>query len=214
MKRILMTLTVLAVGLSVTVFSIENHSAAAQNTGTSVRAQKRQQKHQQWENEMAAFRQRSEKDRQLEGIVDSLSSVQANASVRNRDFVLEAESVSFRNGTRILVNSITNFVSLKGDRAVVQLTSDSAVSGPNGIGGVTVNGNASDLEITTDRKGGTRMTMNVTGIGISAQVEIYIYPESNRATATIYPNFNSNTVWLQGKIVPYDNSKVYEGRSL
>jgi hypothetical protein len=39
-------------------------------------------------------------------------------------------------------------------------------------------------------------------------------PGSNNASATIYPNFNSNTVWLQGNIVPYENSGVIEGSSL
>jgi hypothetical protein len=52
------------------------------------------------------------------------------------------------------------------------------------------------------------------GIGINAQVEIYMTPGTNRASATIYPNFNSNTVWLQGNIVPYENSDVFEGSSL
>jgi hypothetical protein len=58
------------------------------------------------------------------------------------------------------------------------------------------------------------MSMNVMGIGINAQVEVYMYPGTNSATATVYPNFNSNTVWLQGDIVPYENSDVFEGSSL
>jgi hypothetical protein len=56
--------------------------------------------------------------------------------------------------------------------------------------------------------------MNVMGIGINAEVEIYMTPGTNRATATVYPNFNSNTVWLDGTIVPYDSSDVIEGSSL
>ena len=56
--------------------------------------------------------------------------------------------------------------------------------------------------------------MNVTGIGINAQVEIYMFPGTNQASATVYPNFNSNTVWLSGTIVPYENSNVFEGMSL
>ena len=50
--------------------------------------------------------------------------------------------------------------------------------------------------------------------GINAQIEIYMSPGTNSASATIYPNFNSNTVWLSGKIVPYENSDVFEGMSL
>jgi hypothetical protein len=41
-----------------------------------------------------------------------------------------------------------------------------------------------------------------------------MYPNTNSATAVIYPNFNSNTVWMQGNIVPYENSNVIEGSSL
>lgn len=66
----------------------------------------------------------------------------------------------------------------------------------------------------TDKKGGITYTINVMGVGINAQVDIYMFPGSNSATATIYPNFNSNTVWLQGNIVPYENSNVIEGSSL
>jgi hypothetical protein len=77
-----------------------------------------------------------------------------------------------------------------------------------------VDGTVSDFQITTDKKGRTTMSMNVMGIGINAQVEVYMYPGTNSATATVYPNFNSNTVWLQGDIVPYENSDVFEGSSL
>ncbi|MBR5274806.1 MAG: DUF4251 domain-containing protein, partial [Bacteroidales bacterium] len=63
-------------------------------------------------------------------------------------------------------------------------------------------------------KGRITFSMNVTGIGINAQVEIYMYPNSSQAYATVYPNFNSNTVWLRGTIVPYENSSVIEGSSL
>ena len=66
----------------------------------------------------------------------------------------------------------------------------------------------------TDKKGRVTYTMNVMGVGINAQIEIYMVPGSNNASATIYPNFNSNTVWIEGNIVPYENSDVIEGSSL
>jgi hypothetical protein len=52
------------------------------------------------------------------------------------------------------------------------------------------------------------------GIGINAQIEIYMVPGTNQASATIYPNFNSNTVWMSGEIVPYESSDIFEGTSL
>jgi Fe-S cluster assembly ATPase SufC len=97
---------------------------------------------------------------------------------------------------------------------VVQISPSNFASGPNGVGGVTVDGMITGQKVMTDSKGRITFSMNVMGIGINAQVEIYMYPNSNRASATVYPNFNSNTVWLDGTIVPYESSDVIEGSSL
>ena len=193
-------------------------SAIAQNTygldDSNARATKRHKAMSSWHQDMAEFRARSASDRQLNALADSLAYVQSKAALKNQDFVLEATSVTFKNGTTAFVNSTTNFISLKGNKAVVQISPSSFASGPNGVGGVTVEGNVTDLQIMTDRRGRTTLSMNVMGIGINAQVEVYMYPGTNRASATVYPNFNSNTVWLQGNIVPYENSNVFEGNSL
>lgn len=208
MRKIILTLMVLSAGLS----------AIAQNTygldDSNARATKRQKAMSAWHKDMAEFRARSAQDRMLNDLADSLAYVQGKAALANRDFVLEAESVTFKNGTTAFVNSTTNFISLKGNKAVVQISPSNYASGPNGVGGVTVEGSVSGLEIRTDKKGRTTLTMNVMGIGINAQVEVYMYPDTNSATATVYPNFNSNTIWLQGTIVPYENSNVFEGSSL
>lgn len=208
MRKIILTLLVLSAGLS----------AIAQNTygldDSNARATKRQKAMSAWHQDMAEFRARSEHDRQMNALADSLAYVQGRAALVNRDFVLEANSVTFKNGATAFVNSTTNFISLKGNKAVVQISPSSFASGPNGVGGVTVEGNVTDLQVRTDGKGRTTLSMNVMGIGINAQVEVYMYPGTNRASATVYPNFNSNTVWIQGDIVPYENSNVFEGNSL
>ena len=209
MKRILLTLMVVVAGLSAIA---PDASAQADNRNTG--ATRRQQLMDKWHQDMAEFRARSAEDRQLQQLADSLASVQARAALRNQDFVLEADNVQFRNGQTVFVNSTTNFISVKGNRAVVQISPSNFASGPNGVGGVTVDGTISGLEVKTDTKGRTTLSMNVTGIGINAQIEIYMFPNSNRASATVYPNFNSNTVWLEGSIVPYENSNVFEGDSL
>ncbi len=202
MKRTLLTLVVFAAGLSAIAPDL-----SAQND-------RRQKMMEEWHKDMAEFRARSEHDRQIRELTDSIAAVQARSALNNRDFVLEAESVQTSSGATIFVNSSTNFISVKGNRAVVQISPSNFASGPNGLGGVTVDGIISGQEVRTDRKGRKTYSMNVTGIGINAQVEIYMSPDSSNATATIYPNFNSNTIWLQGKIVPYESSRVIEGSSL
>jgi hypothetical protein len=182
----------------------------AQNSGAS----KRQQELDKWHQEMEEFRARSAERREINELTDSIAGVQAAVAVQNRDFVLEADQVTFKNGSTVFVNSTTTFISVKGNRAVVQISPSNFSSGPNGVGGVTVDGSISGMKSMVDKKGRTTISFNVMGIGINAQIEIYMVPGTNRASATIYPNFNSNTVWVEGDIVPYSSSNVFEGNSL
>ena len=209
MKRILLTIMVVVAGLS-TIAPDASAQTDNRNTGSA----KRQRMMDQWHKDMAEFRARSAEDRQLHALADSLASVQARAALRNQDFVLEADNVQFRNGNTVFVNSSTNFISVKGNRAVVQISPSNYSPGPNGVGGVTVDGSISGQQIIRGKDGRITFSMNVMGIGINAQVEIYMFPGSNKASATVYPNFNANTVWLSGKIVPYESSNVFEGMSL
>ena len=199
---------VIAVGLSVIAPDI-----SAQNSGNA-QASKRQQNIEAWKQDMQKFNAKIKEDHKLNELADSLASIQAIAAIRNKDFVLQVNDVTFRSGNTAFVNSSTNFISVKGNRAVVQISPSNFASGPNGVGGVTVDGSISGYQITTDRKGRVNLTYNVSGIGISAQVEVYIVPGSTYAQATIYPNFNSNTLWLSGTVVPYNNASVIEGSSL
>lgn len=206
MKKVLQTLMVIVAGLSLAALDM-----TAQNTPAQIR---RQQEMQKWHQEMEEFKARSEQRREINELTDSIAGVQAVAAVKNQDFVLEADQVTFKNGNTVFVNSSTTFVSVKGNRAVVQISPSNFSAGPNGVGGVTVDGTVSGMQRMIDRKGNTTVSFNVMGIGINAQIEIYMTQGTNRASATIYPNFNSNTVWIEGEIVPYANSDVFEGMSL
>lgn len=197
---------VFVAGLSMTALDI-----SAQNTSRST---KRQQALEQWHKDMEEFRARSEERREINELTDSIAGIQAAAAVRNNDFVFEADQVTFKNGNTVFVNSSTTFISVKGNRAVVQISPSNFAAGPNGVGGVTVDGSVSGMERMVDKKGRTTVSFNVMGIGINAQIEVYMTPGTNRASATIYPNFNSNTVWLEGDVVPYESSDVFEGSSL
>jgi hypothetical protein len=52
------------------------------------------------------------------------------------------------------------------------------------------------------------------GRRINAQVVIDMVEGSDIAHATIKPNFGPNrTIWMKGKLVPFDQSSVFEGMS-
>ncbi len=209
MKKILLTLMVVVAGLSAIAPDL-----SAQTYKSKTAAPGRQKEIREWHKEMSEFRARSAAEHHIRALADSLSGVQAKASILNRDFVLEAGSVQFRNGAIAYVNSNTNFISVKGNKAMVQVSPDAFSSGSNGMGGVTVEGTVTGVNIRTGKDGSVNYSMNVNGIGINAQVEITMMPGINSATAAVYPSFNSNNVWLHGNIVPYENSSVVAGASL
>ena len=206
MKRILLTLMVIVAGLSVIAPDIKAQP--------KTRASTRQERMDQWHKDMAEFRAREHQNEEMRALTDSIAGIQAAAAVRNQDFVLEVQQVTFKSGMTTFVNTTTNFISVKGNRAVVQISPSNFASGPNGVGGVTVQGLMTGPEFKTDKNGRITYSFNVMGVGVNAQVEIYMIPGTNSASATIYPNFNSNTIWLQGNIVPYENSNVIEGATL
>ena len=129
--------------------------------------------------------------------LDKMLFQEAKEAIDNQTFVLEADRVYFKYGTSAFVSSNTNFVGLDGDKAVVQVAFNVPFSGPNGLGGITVDGNASNYKVKTDKKG-----------------NIDIPYGSNNATVDILPNFNSSHMTLSGQILPLKKANVFKGRSL
>ena len=148
-----------------------------------------------------------------EQAADAVAYQQAVQALKNKQFVLEANQVIFRNGQSAYFTSNTNFVMMNGQRSTVQVAFNTPYPGPNGIGGITVDGNASDMKMTTDKKGNVNCSFSVQGIGISAQIFISLTNGGNNATVTVNPNFNNNTLTLNGNLVPLDQSDVFKGRS-
>ena len=111
---------------------------------------------------------------------------EAKQAIENKSFTLEADQVIFKRGRTAFVSSNTNFVTVNGNKGSVQVAFNIPVSGPNGLGGVTVDGNVSGYKVTTDKKGNIRLAMNITGVGISAQVNISLANGGNNATVDIY----------------------------
>ena len=154
-----------------------------------------------------------EEKKAMQEKLDSLLFLEAKQALDNRQFTLEADQVVFKYGQTAYVNSNTNFVSVNGEDAVVQVAFNTPVSGPNGLGGVTVDGKVSSYEVKADKRGNLRLSMNVMGTGISARVDIELTAGSNSASVTILPNFNSNRLTLNGVLLPLHKSAVFKGRS-
>ena len=82
---------------------------------------------------------------------DSINYAKALHALETLNFVMEADQLVFKRGRTAFVTSATNFVSLSDDKAIVQVAPFNG-GGPNGIGGITLEGRASNIRIKTDKK--------------------------------------------------------------
>lgn len=165
------------------------------------------------ENEREAKKAERQQRKAEEQAQAELSYQEALKALQDQQFVLEADQVSFRSGKTDYVSSNTNFVLVNGERGTVQVAFNTAHAGPNGIGGVTVDGSISKLKMKTDKKGNVSCNLTIQGAGISAQIFLTLSHGNNTATATVSPNFNSQTLNLSGNLLPLQESNVYKGRS-
>lgn len=191
MKRIITLITLVLVSASTLMY--------AQSSSETRQAERKAQR------EAQKAREKAENERNYAIAVQAL---------KEGKFVLEADQLVFKRGRSAFVSSTTNFVLMDGEHASVQIAANNALAGPNGIGGITVDGSRKEMKITTDKKGNVNRSFSVQGIGISAQVYITLTNGGNNASARISPNFNSNTLTLNGVLVPLSQSNVYKGRAL
>ena len=118
---------------------------------------------------------------------------QAVQALKNKDFVLEADRIEFKRGSFVYVTPNTNFVSVKGEKATIQLAFNTPAAGPNGIGGITVDGTTSGVQMKTDKKGNVMYEMNVQRypLGLRSvwrKVRINVLPRYHLTLiATVYP---------------------------
>lgn len=146
-------------------------------------------------------------------IEESALYAEAVKALKEKQFVLEADQVIFKRGETAYVNTNTNFVLVNQNRGTVQVAFNTHFAGPNGIGGVTVDGTVSGVKMKTDKRGNVTYSFSIMGTGISAQIFMTLVNGDNEATVSISPNFNSQTLTLRGKIISLEQSNIFKGRS-
>ena len=164
------------------------------------------------ENEAAALKRQEQKN--LQQKIDSVQFIEAKEAIRDTAFTLEADNVVFKYGERAYVTPSTNFVSVSNGNAVIQTSFNIPVAGPNGMGGITVEGSISKYKTSTDRDGNIRVSFYTMGTVANCQVNIVLYADSNKATVDLFPTFNSDRLTLEGAILPNNKSFVVQGRTL
>jgi hypothetical protein len=131
------------------------------------------------------------------------------AMVDGKRFVLEADFIINKNGDQSSVSSVLNFIMVDSNIAVIQV-GNIVGAGVNGSGGITAKGNITSWTVDKNEKQKSlniRMNVNTTNGFFSVSMFI---PAGNNTTAKLSPN----PIDFVGKLVPLEQSVVYEGRSL
>ena len=205
MRKLIVLFMALCIGLG---------SVMAQQDKKAEKAAKKAQKEAQKEAKKAA--KQAEKEARIKEVMTASTGVFKDAleALVGRHFVLEADRVETKRGQFTNVTPSTNFVLMQGEKASIQLAFNGAIAGPNGIGGVTVEGTASAVDFDVDKKGNVTFEMSVHGTGVSARLFVRMSKGSNRCTAAVSPDFRSNRISFTGHLLPLNQSRVFKGRSL
>lgn len=152
------------------------------------------------------------KAQRMEFVNDSIQHVQAVIAIKNGSWALEASNVTFNNGATNFVTPSTNYVSINDGTGTIQTAFDNTnVYSPNGLGGITLQGNITNEELGIDPEGNVHYNYLIQGSNVSATVNVVITANSNQATANINPNFSSRSMMMSGYIYPYNEAGVFEG---
>jgi hypothetical protein len=193
MKKVLFLTMLLSLGITMATFA---------QTSKEARAARRE-----------ALKKEREARKALEAQQDSIAFLKAVEALKAGSFVLEADNVAFPNGITRYVSSNTNYVQVDNGEGIVQtaFTNFAYNPGPNGLGGVTVEGTISGLEMKQDKHGNYFYNYTIQGIAVSATVFITLTGGTNQASVQISPNFNNNNMTMTGHLLPLDESDVFQG---
>lgn len=197
MKRILF--------LAITLITILNFAVQAQDSKMS-----KEEREAAWRAER--LKKRAE-ERAKEAEEDSIAFIQAIKALENGSWALEASNITFNNGITRFVTSSTNYVAVNDGEGTVQTAfNNSNINSPNGLGGVTLEGNVWGERMGKDNDGNVFYSCSIQGNGISAVIYVTLTANSNQASASVNANYSGNRMVFNGYLYPYNSAGIFEGQ--
>jgi len=130
--------------------------------------------------------------------------------VSQQRFVLEADFLSNKTGSRVPVQAMINFIMIDSTAGTVQFGSAMS-AGYNGVGGATLEGKVSNYKyvMVGKKKDSYSLSMNFMSSLGSYDITMMVNPEGY-TDATIRGNW-SGALNYHGKLVPLQLSRIYKG---
>ena len=144
---------------------------------------------------------------------DSIAFTQAVQALRSGSWALEASNITFNNGITRFVTSSTNYVAVNDGEGTVQTAfNNTNINSPNGLGGVTLEGNVWGERMGMDNDGNVFFSCSIQGNGISAVIYVTLTANTNQASATVNANYSGNRMTFSGYLYPYNSAGIFEGQ--
>jgi len=131
--------------------------------------------------------------------------------VENKTFVLEANQVFSKRGDLFQLSPSTNFVYVKEDQAILQLSFNGLI-GWNGVGGITVKGKIIKYEYDTVNKN-IPIHIKMTIQGSEGFQDINLWISSNGNGEAQITDLRGNRIRFTGNVVSLEDSRVFIGNS-
>lgn len=153
-----------------------------------------------------------EKRREARALIDQEAHQAAVQALLDSNFVLTANYVYNQWGYGTPVTNNLNFISINKNTANLQLAFNGVLSGPNNLGGITVQGTITSYQVSINKKNNSaQCVFNVFGPVFNARVVVNLYGSSNNADASVDPNTSGRNLTFMGNIVPYNQAQIFEG---
>jgi len=134
-------------------------------------------------------------------------------ALKSGTFVLKADRIRGRGGYLMNVDPTINFVAVEGKDAYVQVSPSSGY-GMNGLGGVTLRGKITSIDIEQGKKHGSyNIVVNTIGHAGNITILMNVNQTGEMASATVNTNWG-NRIELNGYLVPWTGTgtKIHKGR--
>jgi hypothetical protein len=144
---------------------------------------------------------------------DTVLSMTTAEALKSGTFVLKADRIRGRGGYLMNVDPTINFVAVEGKDAYVQVAPSSGY-GFNGMGGVTLRGKVTSLNIEQGKKHGSyNIVLNTIGHAGNITILMNVNKTGEMAFATVSTNWG-NRIELDGYLVPWTGTgtKIHKGR--
>ena len=140
---------------------------------------------------------------------DKANTAKLKSLVETKKFVLEANTLYDKTNTAYVISSNLNFVGFDGEFSTIQFSFNGLV-GWNGVGGVTLDGSISKMEIK-ENKNGVGFTVNAVVQNKGGGLVTMLFRVSPNGLTKVSMNGSfGERLSLQGYLVPLDKSSVYK----